>query len=66
MVCPSRQRMLRTLKLGYIDLYIAELPMAFKPGGIFILEMKVTNDYITSQICALLMKYYKVAKMLAW
>lgn len=53
MVCPSLQKMQGTLKLRYIDLCIAELPMAFKPGRNFILEMKMTNGHITSNVCAL-------------
>lgn len=32
MVRPTLERTLKTLKLDYIDLYIIEVPMAFKPG----------------------------------
>ncbi|XP_006910550.1 3-oxo-5-beta-steroid 4-dehydrogenase isoform X2 [Pteropus alecto] len=32
MVRPSLERTLRVLQLDYVDLYIIELPMAFKPG----------------------------------
>lgn len=32
MVRPALERTLKALKLDYIDLYIIELPMAFKPG----------------------------------
>uniref|UniRef100_A0A8C6IGB0 Aldo-keto reductase family 1, member D1 n=1 Tax=Mus spicilegus TaxID=10103 RepID=A0A8C6IGB0_MUSSI len=32
MVLPALERTLKALKLDYIDLYIIELPMAFKPG----------------------------------
>ncbi|XP_037377002.1 aldo-keto reductase family 1 member D1 isoform X1 [Talpa occidentalis] len=32
MVRPTLERTLRTLQLEYVDLYIIEIPMAFKPG----------------------------------
>uniref|UniRef100_UPI0037E90E53 aldo-keto reductase family 1 member D1-like isoform X2 n=1 Tax=Semicossyphus pulcher TaxID=241346 RepID=UPI0037E90E53 len=35
LVRPTLERTLKTLKLDYVDLYIVELPMAFKPGDEF-------------------------------
>ncbi|KAM4618976.1 aldo-keto reductase family 1 member D1-like [Polymixia lowei] len=35
LVRPALERTLKTLKLDYVDLYIVELPMAFKPGKEF-------------------------------
>uniref|UniRef100_A0A3B4ZLT2 3-oxo-5-beta-steroid 4-dehydrogenase-like n=1 Tax=Stegastes partitus TaxID=144197 RepID=A0A3B4ZLT2_9TELE len=35
LVRPALERTLKTLKLQYVDLYIVELPMAFKPGNEF-------------------------------
>ncbi|KAF7224016.1 aldo-keto reductase family 1 member D1 isoform X2 [Nothobranchius furzeri] len=35
LVRPALERTLKTLKLDYVDLYIMELPMAFKPGKEF-------------------------------
>ncbi|XP_070828430.1 aldo-keto reductase family 1 member D1-like isoform X2 [Chaetodon trifascialis] len=35
LVRPALERTLKTLKLDYVDLYIVELPMAFKPGNEF-------------------------------
>uniref|UniRef100_A0A671YWX9 NADP-dependent oxidoreductase domain-containing protein n=1 Tax=Sparus aurata TaxID=8175 RepID=A0A671YWX9_SPAAU len=35
LVRPTLERTLKTLKLDYVDLYIIELPMAFKPGDEF-------------------------------
>uniref|UniRef100_A0AAQ4QXQ2 NADP-dependent oxidoreductase domain-containing protein n=1 Tax=Gasterosteus aculeatus aculeatus TaxID=481459 RepID=A0AAQ4QXQ2_GASAC len=35
LVRPALERTLRSLKLDYVDLYIVELPMAFKPGNEF-------------------------------
>ncbi|XP_054633512.1 aldo-keto reductase family 1 member D1-like isoform X3 [Dunckerocampus dactyliophorus] len=35
LVRPALERTLKTLKLDYVDLYIIELPMAFKPGNEF-------------------------------
>ncbi|KAI2548047.1 aldo-keto reductase family 1 member D1, partial [Homo sapiens] len=32
MVRPTLERTLRVLQLDYVDLYIIEVPMAFKPG----------------------------------
>uniref|UniRef100_G1TLA5 NADP-dependent oxidoreductase domain-containing protein n=1 Tax=Oryctolagus cuniculus TaxID=9986 RepID=G1TLA5_RABIT len=34
MVRPTLERTLKVLKLDYIDLYIIEIPMAFKPGDV--------------------------------
>nr|XP_004661236.1 aldo-keto reductase family 1 member D1 [Jaculus jaculus]XP_045016595.1 aldo-keto reductase family 1 member D1 [Jaculus jaculus]XP_045016596.1 aldo-keto reductase family 1 member D1 [Jaculus jaculus]XP_045016597.1 aldo-keto reductase family 1 member D1 [Jaculus jaculus]XP_045016598.1 aldo-keto reductase family 1 member D1 [Jaculus jaculus] len=33
MVRPTLEKTLKTLKLDYVDLYIVEIPMAFKPGN---------------------------------
>uniref|UniRef100_A0A3Q2CE82 Aldo-keto reductase family 1 member D1 n=1 Tax=Cyprinodon variegatus TaxID=28743 RepID=A0A3Q2CE82_CYPVA len=35
LVRPALERTLKTLKMDYVDLYIVELPMAFKPGKEF-------------------------------
>ncbi|CAI5665390.1 3-oxo-5-beta-steroid 4-dehydrogenase isoform X1 [Oreochromis niloticus] len=35
LVRPALERTLKALKLDYVDLYIIELPMAFKPGNAF-------------------------------
>uniref|UniRef100_A0A4W4H6W6 NADP-dependent oxidoreductase domain-containing protein n=1 Tax=Electrophorus electricus TaxID=8005 RepID=A0A4W4H6W6_ELEEL len=35
LVRPALERTLKTLQLEYVDLYIIELPMAFKPGDTF-------------------------------
>ncbi|KAK1168796.1 aldo-keto reductase family 1 member D1-like [Acipenser oxyrinchus oxyrinchus] len=35
LVRPSLERTLKTLQLDYVDLYVVELPMAFKPGDTF-------------------------------
>ncbi|PWA24560.1 hypothetical protein CCH79_00011723 [Gambusia affinis] len=35
LVRPALERTLQTLKMDYVDLYIVELPMAFKPGEEF-------------------------------
>ncbi|XP_027888463.1 3-oxo-5-beta-steroid 4-dehydrogenase-like isoform X2 [Xiphophorus couchianus] len=35
LVRPALERTLQTLKMDYVDLYIVELPMAFKPGKEF-------------------------------
>ncbi|XP_075946092.1 aldo-keto reductase family 1 member D1-like isoform X2 [Anarhichas minor] len=35
LVRPALERTLKSLKLDYVDLYIVELPMAFKPGNEF-------------------------------
>ncbi|XP_017549411.1 aldo-keto reductase family 1 member D1-like isoform X1 [Pygocentrus nattereri] len=35
LVMPALKRTLKTLELDYVDLYIIELPLAFKPGDVF-------------------------------
>ncbi|XP_029455624.1 3-oxo-5-beta-steroid 4-dehydrogenase-like [Rhinatrema bivittatum] len=35
LVRPTLEKTLKTLQLDYVDLYIIELPMAFKPGDVF-------------------------------
>ncbi|XP_036433287.1 aldo-keto reductase family 1 member D1-like [Colossoma macropomum] len=35
LVRPALERTLKTLQLDYVDLYIIELPLAFKPGDVF-------------------------------
>ncbi|KAL6459927.1 hypothetical protein MHYP_G00316860 [Metynnis hypsauchen] len=35
LVRPALERTLKTLELDYVDLYIIELPLAFKPGDVF-------------------------------
>eukprot|EP00061_Rhincodon_typus_P006594 g27401.t1 len=35
LVRPSLEKSLKLLKFDYIDLYIIELPLAFKPGDVF-------------------------------
>lgn len=53
MVRPALERTLKALKLDYIDLYIIELPMAFKPGKeIYPRDENGQVIYHKSDLCA--------------
>lgn len=53
MVRPALERTLKALKLDYIDLYIIELPMAFKPGEeLYPKDENNRTIYHKSNLCA--------------
>lgn len=53
MVRPALERTLKALKLDYIDLYIIEMPMAFKPGEeLYPKDENNRTIYHKSNLCA--------------
>lgn len=53
MVRPALERTLKALKLDYIDLYIIEIPMAFKPGkGLYPRDENGKWLYHKTDLCA--------------
>lgn len=53
MVLPALERTLKALKLDYIDLYIIEMPMAFKPGKeIYPTDENGRTIYDKTNLCA--------------